>query len=152
MKDYIRRKRSGIVEEDVTAGAASTCKRLNFGQPRGCIKNAAPKLTYSMLTDAQPRLSHSLIVTFICGRHLFSQVVSVLSLFVLLDQARDDFLSFVELAKAILERGFALVGLEESVSLPEGVVLCDYTLEEGGDAGVVGKHETGYTVRGCNIG
>jgi hypothetical protein len=96
-------------------------------------------------------LPHSLVIAVTRRRSLFAEVVGIFSIFIFLDQASDDLLSFVKLAEAIFEGDFALVALEEGVSFPERRVLRDYALEERGDAGVVREHEPRDTVGGGDV-
>ena len=56
-------------------------------------------------------LTDSSIAIFIGRRRLLAQIVGILCIFILLDQALDDFLSFVKLAEAIFEGSFAFVAL-----------------------------------------
>jgi hypothetical protein len=89
----------------------------------------------------------SFIAVLVDRRCFLAQVICVLSILIFLDQALDDFLSFIELAETIFERRFALVAFEESIALPQCVVLRYDALEERCNTGVIGKHEAGHAMR-----
>lgn len=56
-------------------------------------------------------LADSPIAVFVSRRRLLAQIVGILCIFILLDQALDDFLSFVELAETIFKGSFTFVAL-----------------------------------------
>lgn len=100
---------NGILEESLCDTSGRLClPKRRFCTNKGHIQRT-PVMSNAVHAMLKRESTDSLIAIFVDRRCFFAQVIRVLSILILLDQALDDFLSFVELAESILERRLPLV-------------------------------------------